>query len=69
MKELTSPTGHWCPGRASPTAALVVCALHGVSPRDRWSCVLPRWLFIVNVNVNSRFSALCAPDNRQLDLT
>ena len=29
-----------------------VCALHGVSPRDRWSCVLPRWQ--INVNVNSR---------------
>jgi hypothetical protein len=28
-----------------------VCALHGVSPRDRWSCVLPRWQFNVNVNV------------------
>ena len=29
-----------------------VCALHGVSPRDRWSCVLPRWQINVNVNVN-----------------
>jgi len=28
-----------------------LCALHVVSPRDRWSCVLPRWQFNVNVNV------------------
>ena len=20
-----------------------ICAFHGVSPRDRWLCVLPRW--------------------------
>ena len=26
-------------------------ALHVVSPRDLWSCVLPRWQFNVNVNV------------------
>ena len=26
------------------------CALHGVSPRDRWLCVLPRWRMNVNVN-------------------
>ena len=24
---------------------------HGVSPRDRWLCVLPRWRLNVNVNV------------------
>ena len=29
---------------------LEVCALHGVSPRDRWLCVLPGWQFNVNVN-------------------
>ena len=28
-----------------------VCALHGVSPRDRWLCVLPGWQMNVNVNV------------------
>ena len=28
-----------------------VCALHVVSPRGRWLCVLPRWR--MNVNVNS----------------
>ena len=28
------------------------CALHGVSPRDRWLCVLPRWRINVNVSVN-----------------
>ena len=28
-----------------------LCALHDVSPRDRWLCVLPGWQ--VNVNVNS----------------
>jgi hypothetical protein len=37
-------------------ASLGVCAapraLHVVSPRDLWSCVLPRWQFYVNVNVN-----------------
>ena len=27
-----------------------VCALHGVSPRDRWLCVLPGWQMNVNVN-------------------
>jgi phytoene dehydrogenase-like protein len=27
-------------------------SLHGVSPRDRWLCVLPRWRMNVNVNVN-----------------
>ena len=34
-----------------------VCALHGVSPRDRWLCVLPGWQMNVNVNtmVHSRF--------------
>ena len=30
---------------------LDVCALHGVSLWDRWLCVLPRWLFNVNVFV------------------
>ena len=29
------------------------CALHVVSPRDPcWSCVLPRWQFKVNLNLN-----------------
>ena len=28
-----------------------VCAFHGVSPRDRWLCVLPGWQMNVNVNV------------------
>ena len=28
-----------------------VCALHDVSPRDRWLCVLPGWQLNVNVNV------------------
>ena len=28
------------------------CALHGVSPRDRWLCVLPSWRLNVNVHVN-----------------
>ena len=30
-----------------------VCALNGVSPRDRWLCVLPRWLMDVNVTKTS----------------
>jgi len=30
-----------------------LCALRVVSPRDRWSCVLPRWQFNVNVNVST----------------
>jgi hypothetical protein len=37
-------------------ARLCVCAasraLHVVSPRDLWSCVLPGWQFNVNVNVS-----------------
>jgi hypothetical protein len=33
-----------------------LCALHVVSPRDLWSCVLPRWQ--VNVNVNFEFVLL-----------
>ena len=35
-----------------------VCAFHGVSPRDRWLCVLPGWQLNVNVNVsiNSQFT-------------
>ena len=32
------------------TPHVQVCALHGVSPRDWWLCVLPRWQ--VNVNVH-----------------
>ena len=50
------PLGGHFPGN-SRTRVLVcglgvfVCALHGVSPRDRWLCVLPRWLMNVNVNV------------------
>ena len=31
---------------------ILVCAFHGVSPRDRWLCVLPGWRMNVNVNVN-----------------
>ena len=35
------------------TAAMQhVCALHDVSPRDRWLCVLPGGQMNVNVNVN-----------------
>ena len=51
------PLGGHFPGN-SRTRVLVcglgvfVCALHGVSPRDRWLCVLPRWLMNVNVNVS-----------------
>ena len=30
-----------------------VCAFHGVSPRDRWLCVLPGRQMNVNVNVNT----------------
>ena len=51
------PLGGHFPGN-SRTRVLVcglgvfVCALHGVSPRDRWLCVLPRWPINVNVNVN-----------------
>jgi hypothetical protein len=29
-----------------------LCAPHAGSPRDLWLCVLPRWQFNVNVNVN-----------------
>jgi hypothetical protein len=32
------------------------CAFHGGSPRDRWSCVLPKGQ--INVNVNSAPSGL-----------
>ena len=31
----------------------LVCALHGVSPRDRWLRVLPGWQMNVNVNVTN----------------
>ena len=31
-----------------------VCALHDVSPRDRWLCLLPGGQMNVNVNVNVR---------------
>ena len=31
-----------------------VCALHDVSPRDRWLCVLPGGQMNVNVNVKWR---------------
>ena len=31
-----------------------VCALHDVSPRDRWLCVLPGGQMNVNVNVNAK---------------
>jgi hypothetical protein len=34
------------------------CALHGLSPRDRWLCVLPGWR--INVNVNHAPSQACA---------
>jgi hypothetical protein len=39
----------------------IVCALHVVSPRGRWLCVLPRWRMNVNVNVtvNTCFGVLC----------
>lgn len=36
----------------------VVCALHGESPWDRWSCVLPSWQINVNVNGSRRFQIL-----------
>ena len=42
---ITSP--HASPGTPAPlclsvfSCVLHVCALHGVSPRDRWLCVLP----------------------------
>jgi hypothetical protein len=39
-------------GPRDGSRAQFVCALHAVSPRDRWSCVLPRWQSYVNVNVN-----------------
>ena len=32
---------------------------HGVSPRDRWLCVLPRWRLNVNVNVPKHTHASC----------
>ena len=55
------PLGGHFPGN-SRTRVLVcglgvfVCALHGVSPRDRWLCVLPRWLMNVNVNGTVQYS-------------
>ena len=45
--------GNSCTRKPVCGHGVYVCALHGVSPRDRWSCVLPRWQFNVNVNVNS----------------
>ena len=46
--------------RANETIYIVsfalVCAFHGVSPRDRWLCVLPGWQMNVNVNVNVSFA-------------
>ena len=36
-----------------------VCALHGVSPRDRWLCVLPGW----QMNVNVKVTGLHTPRN------
>ena len=44
----------WIAALGSVKVCVVVCARHGVFPRDRWSCVLPRWQFNVNVNVNER---------------
>ena len=29
----------------------MIAIVHGVSPRDRWMCVLPGWQMNVNVNV------------------
>ena len=37
-----------------PRLHVQVCASHGVSPRDRWLCVLPRGQMNVNVNVYTR---------------
>ena len=31
----------------------LVCAFHGVSPRDRWLRVLPGWQMNVNVNLRN----------------
>ena len=40
---VTTITPPPCPPLAnSPALSILVCALHGVSPRDRWLCVLPR---------------------------
>ena len=41
----------------SDLVSVFVCALHVVSPRDLWWCVLPRWQLFVfeNVNVSSFF--------------
>ena len=47
-----TPPGTRCPS----VCVCAVCALHGVSPRDRWSCVLPRGQMNVNVNVNVNIS-------------
>ena len=43
----------------SDLVSVFVCALHVVSPRDLWWCVLPRWQFFVyvNMNVSSFFTA------------
>jgi hypothetical protein len=41
-----------------------VCALHGVSPRGRWLCVLPRWQ--LNVNENDCMPAQAQPFNCEL---
>ena len=47
---------HTTPALERPRGRLegycTVCALHDVSPRDRWMCVLPGWQMNVNVHVN-----------------
>ena len=45
-----NPTA-WSP-RGGTECDSLVCAFHGVSPRDRWLRVLPGWQMNVNVNVN-----------------
>ena len=44
-----------------------VCALHGVSPRYRWLCVLPRWQINVNVNVERLFRQTSSRRNSKHD--
>ena len=50
--QLAAADAPWAPRKLFRQRCLYDCALHGVSPRDRWLCVLPRWRMNVNVNVS-----------------
>ena len=47
----------------------MIAIVHGVSPRDRWMCVLPGWQMHVNVNVNGGVAKTSYLLNTELVLT